>query len=227
MGACCSCQMGSGFSQHHGMVKGSAMHDSAWSVANKQHAANGTAPAGATEQQQHQQQSKQQRKQQHSKQQVTAPKKKAKRMPNTDLATGELIPDFGVHGVFDVLYELGSGGSGRTYLCRWGHCRHCSRHHNRHCSRQLRCSLGSSGAAQPCMRRSTQLQLAGQLHQSAVCVNTAATPGTLQHGQALGVYFAVQIPAAWSRERLYVWLCVCKCVTTQLVPSCLQMTQTA
>jgi hypothetical protein len=41
-----------------------------------------------------------------------------KRVANTDLVTGEVIPDMGVHGVFDVLYELGSGGSGRTFLCR-------------------------------------------------------------------------------------------------------------
>lgn len=34
------------------------------------------------------------------------------------MATGEVVPDFGVYGIFDVLYELGSGGSGQTYLCR-------------------------------------------------------------------------------------------------------------
>jgi hypothetical protein len=35
-----------------------------------------------------------------------------------DLATGKPIPDFNVNGVLDVLHELGSGGSGTTYLCR-------------------------------------------------------------------------------------------------------------
>ncbi|KIY92380.1 hypothetical protein MNEG_15583 [Monoraphidium neglectum] len=35
-----------------------------------------------------------------------------------DLVTGEIIPDFGVDGVFDVLQLLGSGGAGCTYLCR-------------------------------------------------------------------------------------------------------------
>ncbi|KAI8474963.1 MAG: hypothetical protein J3K34DRAFT_489422 [Monoraphidium minutum] len=35
-----------------------------------------------------------------------------------DLATGDLIPDFGVDGVFDVLQLLGSGGTAHTYLCR-------------------------------------------------------------------------------------------------------------
>jgi hypothetical protein len=41
---------------------------------------------------------------------------------NVDMITGEVIPDMGVHGVFDVLYELGSGGSGRTFLCRCVDC---------------------------------------------------------------------------------------------------------
>jgi hypothetical protein len=41
------------------------------------------------------------------------------RRAKIDLATGEVIPDFSVHGSFDVLHELGSGGSGRTFLCRW------------------------------------------------------------------------------------------------------------
>eukprot|EP00879_Flechtneria_rotunda_P022720 GHRR01023996.1.p1 GENE.GHRR01023996.1~~GHRR01023996.1.p1 ORF type:complete len:273 (+),score=88.09 GHRR01023996.1:467-1285(+) len=36
----------------------------------------------------------------------------------TDIATGRPLPDFGVEGVFDVLYELGSGSSGQTFLCR-------------------------------------------------------------------------------------------------------------
>lgn len=53
------------------------------------------------------------------KQQGQAKKQKSKRMPHIDMSTGKVIPDFGVYGVFDVLYELGSGGSGQTYLCRW------------------------------------------------------------------------------------------------------------
>eukprot|EP00775_Hariotina_reticulata_P003121 gene3121-3399_t len=40
------------------------------------------------------------------------------RKAKIDLSTGELVPDFSVQGSFDVLHELGSGGSGQTYLCR-------------------------------------------------------------------------------------------------------------
>ena len=35
-----------------------------------------------------------------------------------DLLTWEVLPDLGTHGVLDVQYLLGSGGSGSTYLCR-------------------------------------------------------------------------------------------------------------
>lgn len=44
--------------------------------------------------------------------------KKRRRPPGFDIATGKGIPDFHVNGVLDVLHELGSGGSGTTYLCR-------------------------------------------------------------------------------------------------------------
>lgn len=43
---------------------------------------------------------------------------KKRKPPGIDLATGRAIPDFNVNGVLDVLHELGSGGSGTTYLCR-------------------------------------------------------------------------------------------------------------
>lgn len=43
---------------------------------------------------------------------------KQRKPPGVDLATGKPIPDFNVNGVLDVLHELGSGGSGTTYLCR-------------------------------------------------------------------------------------------------------------
>jgi hypothetical protein len=45
-------------------------------------------------------------------------KKKKKRPVNIDMGTGQPIPDFSVQGRLDVLHELGSGGSGVTYLCR-------------------------------------------------------------------------------------------------------------
>lgn len=43
---------------------------------------------------------------------------KGRRPVAIDMATGQRIPDFSVAGHFDVLHELGSGGSGVTYLCR-------------------------------------------------------------------------------------------------------------
>lgn len=48
----------------------------------------------------------------------SASSSKKRKPPGVDLATGKPIPDFNVNGVLDVLHELGSGGSGTTYLCR-------------------------------------------------------------------------------------------------------------
>ncbi|KAF6256417.1 hypothetical protein COO60DRAFT_110443 [Scenedesmus sp. NREL 46B-D3] len=111
MGACCSSQLGSAQAKQHGTTKGPATHDSAWSVDEPcTAAANGTATASGPG-----------AKQQQARCAAGSAAKKqgaAKRVANTDLMTGEIIPDMGVHGVFDVLYELGSGGSGRTFLCR-------------------------------------------------------------------------------------------------------------
>jgi hypothetical protein len=120
MGACCSSQMGSAQSKHYAAGKGPATHDSAWSVDEPQKAAaNGTASGSGAKQQQACSAAGT----------AAAPKKQAgkKRVANTDLVTGEVIPDMGVHGVFDVLYELGSGGSGRTFLCRCGMAEHATK----------------------------------------------------------------------------------------------------
>jgi hypothetical protein len=98
--------MGSAQSKHYAVAKGPATHDSAWSVDEHQKsAANGTASGPGTK---HQQTSSA----------AGAAAAAKKRGPNMDMVTGEVIPDMGVHGVFDVLYELGAGGSGRTFLCR-------------------------------------------------------------------------------------------------------------
>lgn len=43
---------------------------------------------------------------------------KKRKPPGVDISTGQPIPDLNVNGVLDVLHELGSGGSGTTYLCR-------------------------------------------------------------------------------------------------------------
>eukprot|EP00878_Enallax_costatus_P019347 GHUV01020410.1.p1 GENE.GHUV01020410.1~~GHUV01020410.1.p1 ORF type:complete len:197 (+),score=42.17 GHUV01020410.1:913-1503(+) len=121
MGACCSAHERPSQAPH--IAKRPCPYDSVWSVAERQ-------------QDQHDQQHKQQQgkarttpkhAQQHAHKQTHAPslhkqqqhaKQKGKRAPQVDMSTGEVIPDFGVYGVFDVLYELGSGGSGQTYLCR-------------------------------------------------------------------------------------------------------------
>lgn len=110
MGACLSThESGQSCAPH--LHKGPAPFDSVWSVAEKQQ----------TQQHKHQKKHKGSTKtaSKHVPQQQQAQQQqKQKRRPQVDITTGEVIPDFGVHGVFDVLYELGSGGSGQTYLCR-------------------------------------------------------------------------------------------------------------
>lgn len=53
-----------------------------------------------------------------SRQLSTADSMRKRKPPGIDLATGKQHPDFNVNGILDVLHELGSGGSGTTYLCR-------------------------------------------------------------------------------------------------------------
>jgi hypothetical protein len=109
--------MGSAQSKHVGMVKGPATHDSAWSVDEpRTAAANGTAAAAGVG-------SKQQQSSSAGGAAALSHKKQEakKRAVNVDMITGEVIPNMAVHGVFDILYELGSGGSGRTFLCRYAY----------------------------------------------------------------------------------------------------------